>query len=33
MAGPGKANAALLGPPGVGKVHIAFALAVATCPR
>lgn len=26
-----KANAALLGPPGVGKTHIAVALAVATC--
>ncbi|MFE0089967.1 ATP-binding protein [Streptomyces sp. NPDC058991] len=25
----GKANAALLGPPGVGKTHIAVALAVA----
>ncbi|MER6218868.1 IS21-like element helper ATPase IstB [Streptomyces sp. NPDC001674] len=27
----GKANAALLGPPGVGKTHIAVALAVAAC--
>ncbi|UPZ33879.1 ATP-binding protein [Streptomyces sp. LRE541] len=27
-----KANAALLGPPGVGKTHIAVALAVAACP-
>jgi DNA replication protein DnaC len=27
----GKANAALLGPPGVGKRHIAVALAVAAC--
>nr|WP_232544478.1 IS21-like element helper ATPase IstB [Streptomyces buecherae] len=26
-----KANAALLGPPGVGKTHIAVALAVAAC--
>jgi DNA replication protein DnaC len=26
-----KANAALLGPPGVGKAHIAVALAVAAC--
>ncbi|MYS80035.1 IS21-like element helper ATPase IstB [Embleya scabrispora] len=26
-----KANAALLGPPGVGKIHIAVALAVAAC--
>ncbi|MEU6626100.1 IS21-like element helper ATPase IstB [Streptomyces litmocidini] len=27
----GKANAALLGPPGVGKTHIAVSLAVAAC--
>jgi DNA replication protein DnaC len=27
----GKANVALLGPPGVGKTHIAVALAVAAC--
>lgn len=27
----GKANAALLGPPGVGKTHIAVAVAVAAC--
>ncbi|GGR41583.1 hypothetical protein GCM10010282_37990 [Streptomyces roseolus] len=27
----GKTNAALLGPPGVGKTHIAVALAVAAC--
>ncbi|MGW0220129.1 IS21-like element helper ATPase IstB [Streptomyces tendae] len=27
----GKANAALLGPPGVGKTHIAVALVVAAC--
>ncbi|MFE0654152.1 IS21-like element helper ATPase IstB [Streptomyces sp. NPDC059534] len=27
----GKANAALLGPPGVGKTHIAVALAVTAC--
>ncbi|MEV4190200.1 IS21-like element helper ATPase IstB [Streptomyces toxytricini] len=27
----GKANAALLGPPGAGKTHIAVALAVAAC--
>lgn len=26
-----KASAALLGPPGVGKTHIAVALAVAVC--
>ena len=26
-----KANVALLGPPGVGKTHIAVALAVAAC--
>nr|WP_244217244.1 ATP-binding protein [Streptomyces carpinensis] len=26
-----KANAALLGPPGVGKTHIAVALAVGAC--